>query len=70
MGRYSKSFTLLETFLFIIIGAIIAGTVLFVYNSNKSTSENLKKVGANNEINVKKPTAQAETAAPALQFVQ
>ncbi len=68
MGRYSKSSTLLQTTLFIIIAGIIAATIFYVYQSTINTSKTLKSAG-NSNIEVKKPTAQAKTAAPALEFV-
>jgi hypothetical protein len=71
MGRYSKSSTLLQTILFIIIAGIISVTIYYVYQSNRSTSESLKNI-ENSNVTIKKATAQTQTqaAAPALNFVQ
>jgi hypothetical protein len=44
MGRYSRGFAIVETMLIIIILAILAGAVYFVYRSNQNASDTLKSL--------------------------
>ncbi|HEX5456749.1 MAG TPA: hypothetical protein VFW77_05325 [Candidatus Saccharimonadales bacterium] len=44
MGRYSRGFAIVETMLIVIILAILAGVVYFVYRSNHNASDSLKNL--------------------------
>lgn len=53
MLKDSKGYAIVEGFLLIVILVLLVGTVLFVYKSNKTTSENLERLG-NGTVEVKK----------------
>jgi hypothetical protein len=67
MGRYSRGFAIVETMLILIILAILAGAVYFVYRSNQDASDNLKNLDNSSIIEgeTKDKKNTAEPVAPA-----